>query len=332
MIVPKLTISALTLVCSTLILSTGCPSKGGGSGDGTAGGDTTAEGFGDDETWFITAEPSTPGGVAAQLSGFGDTVDIVQLLTDADPFAPEGCFAFEPEATLIFDGETISVEAGFVDDRTGQACSIELTGSVTSCPGDLPPGLAPPNSLCATAEGVTTIAGEEFLVGDLRIDRVESCDPAPVSLVDQQWTLINYHVAALGNEFIAVSYDVVIDVHGLGNVVQSGSLSQFPGVEEDLSMGCDEEWPQGSVSFDGQTLSMELVGGFPGGIGDELAEETCAMSFTGTVTYCQDFPSFGPDGDDSLSILTLRIDGAGSHIVADQEGTFTTMYLILNPF
>lgn len=101
-----------------------------------------------------------------------------------------------------------------------------------------------------------------------------------------------------------------------------------PFFELDSSVDCFGDYPEGSIQFDGETLTIDVVleGFAPYDPSDENGFETipCSLAFEGTVVECVEAGDslFGPEG-----MRVATIEGTGTYASGDVTGTFTTFYL-----
>lgn len=377
----------LVLTYCPLAFAVGCNAlsggREGGNGDGDAAGqalptdgedqesigcDVRFEPIREGDLWMINSDPDGGSDGWITVTGFGNVIEDIEVSSTSPGGA--GCSTFEPEATLDFDGRSIRLEAHFADEgggfynspnpdeNNGATCSIELTGSISSCGNDF--GLFPGGGFrmdifAVHTEGRVTIGAEDFSLGALDLLVARAPEPSPcaapaLSLDGLGWSLANTNSLSLG--FMASPPDdVFIDVSGIGAAIEFATVyssafyeddfeavasneAEAPPLPPDLfsesaAIDCFAGFPDGSINFDGEMLSLTVeLEGFSGGFGDQVSAESCTLDFQGTVVECGEYTDFfGFEGD---APQVLQIEGTGTYASGDQTGRFTTLYLTIH--
>ena len=110
--------------------------------------------------------------------------------------------------------------------------------------------------------------------------------------------------------------------------VEDEPFEDEPFFEVDSSVDCFGDYPEGSIEFDGETLTIDVVleGFAPYHPEAENGFETipCSLAFEGTVVECVEAGDslFGPEG-----MRVVTIEGTGTYTSGDVTGTFATLYL-----
>jgi hypothetical protein len=304
-----------------------------------------------DRSWSISNEDMgglggfgmpLPTGPSVSLWGFGDQIESADIFSgffDLDNFEDEplGCLGAAPEGEFSFDGETLSIDITMSSDNDDSPCSVVFSGTVASCtlPGggfaDFP---FESNVRLLRVEGAGQFSGGG-LEGTLDVlfvtvfdsfgepENGEACRESPASLEGTDWQLAIEN--PLSFSLPPDSAEVFLSMSGAGE--ELGDSALFVGeFGDDIPVGCSDFMPEGTVSFDGETFSIDAqMAGFSI---DEEDAEPCTVRFTGRVESCTLYVDpFGFDEGGGMTVLELV--GEGEYVSAAGTGTLTTMYLTL---
>ena len=304
------------------------PDPGGGDGEGEpADCELNFEEFAQFDTWLMMSDPFSENEVLISATGFGGEVAIVSATINQEDGL--GCNGFAEETEVEFDGQSIRFSTQIVDDFTDDVCFIELEGLIDEC-GQTAIGGGPSDVFHISAHGVATIAEEEFEIGDLLILRVqtpdfpvpelEPCVDEPAALSEQEWTLSSFNFADFGGP--SFGDDVIIEISGSGPTLDYADLYSADGFVPFCSGGM----PEGSISFDGQALSVRAVFG---AVGENAPEggETCSLEFTGTATECVTLDDDVFPGFEDVQEFVVTIEGTGKWTTSSgEEGEIETLF------
>lgn len=308
-----------------------------------------------DRLWVISNDGSGAGGFplpfpvttgpSVSLSGFGEQVQSVNMFNgflDFDSFDEEslGCFGFAPEGEFSFDGETLSIDITSENDDGGPPCSIVFTGTVVSC--TLPGGGLLDFGFESDSRMLRVEGAGRFLGGGVEgeldvllvtvfepfggIEGEAPCEETPVSLEGTDWQL------SIDNPFSFNPFpdfsEAFISIAGDGEELGLSSIFVGDFNDEDQA-SCTEFAPEGSVRFDGETFSIDVM--MTGFISDFDEAEPCSITFSGRVASCTVFDD--PFGSDDIPGMTvIELDGEGEYVTVAGTGPITTMYLTLSEF
>jgi len=302
--------------------------------------------FVEEEFWTIISDPlAADQAVFLTISGVGNSVEGIQIITD--PFTGDGCTGTDPDATFSFDGQHLSLEAMFSREPTfagpfdptigpipadpqasdvEEMCSVRLTAAISSCGTRIFFPL-PFEVFDLDIEAEIGVAGELFdrpaavQIMRFRPPQPTPCDDPPTSLPPMGWSLSNSNQTS----FFLPPEDgdrVFIDVFGIGDQVDSVSLYAQPFFQDALAEDADLEVldcsigrPDGTVTFDGTTLTIDMA-----------TAEGCAITFTGTVADCGLYSLGGLFGAGPPTQV-IRIEGRGTYSSGATTGEFGTLYL-----
>ena len=199
---------------------------------------------------------------------------------------------FTPNDSLVVTGDTINFAVEFDNEWGSGRVAVRFEANVTGCDSQLLTGPRVENVFQLAVVGSVLLDGAEFPIAAGTLSQTSKrtpgpCDDALRPLTDQRWMLRT--TSEYDDE---PETDVSLSFSGATGFTHFANVS-VPGVE----LGCDEECPATSISFDGDTLTFEAA-----------FSETASVSFVGQVTDCRD--------DLYLTYLHNR-----SELVVDGEGT-----------
>ncbi len=242
------------------------------------------------------------------------------------------CSGYLPDVAIDVEDGVVSLTAALIDEATLDACTVDLEGVIDDCGMTLIAG-QPVEVSHVAAEGSAVVGGEVYALGDLQILRMSygdfdggadarPCDEPPTGLGDMNWDLsnTNYYVdfPGFGGFGGLDESPLYIDISGVGEAVEYAWIeSSF----EDSA--CEPINTEGTISFDGQTLSISVT--VAASVDEGEPEGQCSFEFTGEAGECL-VVADEYYGDTTLVV----VEGAGTYgTYSGESGEVTTMYLSL---
>ncbi len=308
------------LLTASLATFIGCATGGGG----TSGPNDTTDflpfvtGFlGDTEVWMVAADTFLVG-------GYGPNVEFAILTTNPD--AGDSCLGIHPSGGLRYENGQLTADVAYADIGANRNCQVEFSADAAACDPSVQTA-----TTCNLTEGSgrVRVGSRSADIGSPRIARFEPCTP-PASLEDiGQWTIQNTHILPLA--FLAEPEDVGATVILGGDSTGERLVTIITSTSPDGSTaeGCFDQSPQGTISFDGTSLVIDVTlegDDNDSGLGEPGA---CSIQFQGTVTYCCEFAPEAIGGNSADSAAIIRIDGTGTYQFKSVSGTMQFMYLNL---
>ncbi|HEY3245655.1 MAG TPA: hypothetical protein VGM03_20110 [Phycisphaerae bacterium] len=286
--------------------------------------------FGESESWILQSNPA--GGNEIAVSAFGQGTQMVSIELITDPVLRTSCRADDVEAVVTFDGQRFSLNAAFQDQNGSDTCSVELTADVGACGPSTLAGY-PANLFQITGTGRATVGERSYALATLDLIRFLEpsqipCSGPPRLLTGREWYVSNFEMYSSSFEFdedqIAISFS------GFGDFLEYGDAFRYG---DDAAVSCD--FSNATVTFDGQTLTVSgQIEATPvdGDVEGPVVQQSCAISFTGTVANCGSLDSFNGLSLPAQSGQLLRIEGTGMLTVEGNETPVNTLFLtVLEP-
>lgn len=264
--------------------------------------------FAADQFWSLAAADAG-GATGAVVFGVGDLVEFATILPG------NACFAILPESQIDYSNGVLSFATDFSTKTPGDRCRVAIAASAAAC---LAGG--------ATAQTCDLSGGTYTMIADGQTVAVQSagwalpqeCPTLPGTLFTYgDWSIVSLHPIALPFAAPASNFgETFVAVGGNGSSVQSATLCTE--VSGDACTGCSAVLPEGTVSFDGQTLTLDLT----------FTEDpaSCAVSFTGQATACGVYAEEGASGNP-----VIRVVGEGTYQQADESGEIDVLYFTGDP-
>lgn len=287
--------------------------------------------FQDGEPWILATrffdlgdDPLLMGmGIGDRLSG---------LALGADLVAGPGCAALGGDVEMtIEDGriEVIAELTGYDDDAR---CRFELSAMIDPCGHDVL-GL----TVFDVVGDATAVIGEETIaISALQIIRIPVPEPTPCeapveTLAGRSWSISNTDLSGPSGFGFPFPTGPSLNIWGSGEDVESATWfgDIFDIEREDDIEGCFGGPSDGTVSFDGQTLTIDLE------FDNEVGGPPCVIEYTGAVASCTIPGSGGLFGgfEYETGSQVLRIDGTGRFAGGGLEGELTTLYVnVFEPY
>lgn len=305
-----------------LTTAIGCTPRGvGGANNGTVGENGSGEpsnvtGFFDDnEAWLIGSE-------TALLVGHAGETEFAVLASDD---GSETCVGWMPEASVQYDGQNLNIASRYMNTEPARTCGVTVSGGAVICaPGRT---LSPPSECDLSDEsGAVNIAGDESGLGRMRVLRFTECTNLPASIEDAaMYAISNVH------PFAQLFLDNPASVGGLVLVATDGTDGAglvSTDAANDTYIGCGDQTPEGTIDWNGSTLTVNLT--LTGRDNDEQSgsEGTCTITFSGTRAYCAnvDPADFGGTGAPGQLLL---FKGTGDYTFNEVRAEYPWMYLLL---
>jgi len=322
---------------------TGCPSVSTPEGDG--GGADVAQDVPDqpnceisyavpteEHAWFLTADPSSRD-VSLSISGYGERVEGVEITTASTSCSNYGSGGL-PEESFRFDGSGIRVSLTFTDAGFGfeetppdasKECSVVLEGTVDACGNaTMPVPFLQWHIFSVRAAGEVVVDGTALAVGNMDLSIIPPPERRPCPETIDSLEGVSWSISS-SNSFSFVppqaEDNIYVSAWGESNVVDS--LSIYGPYEESPEripiepQGCDLYVPEGTIEFDGQTVTLRVGSATAG----------CLLEFDGPVTECFLLGGFPGPG---LSGQTYVLEGTGRARGDGLEQDISTLYLTTN--
>ena len=360
---PKFFFAHIVLGAVCLSVTTACnsraPVSGSGSGPATAdppastgnpvdrpAGDDTENGgaldcarafptFDEIGPWFLsTPDPFLSAGASVMIDGLNDQVENVEIALGAPDFT--SCSLHGSEVTAEISGNSIHLASANSDDANAGLCSLDLTAVVNPCGMSVYLGMATLDVFELDGTGRVTVDGMDGSLGPMQLlgmlpPQGAVCEEWPDSLAGMDWEFsIQDPLMPYSPEPDETLY---VNLSGADDLIEYASAYRYveyepvaePG-DEPARMDCYDDFPAGSVTFDGRnvTVRAELTAA-----GYDTAD-ACSLSYTGTILDCEMFGPFA-GGFDGGPMQILRSDGTGSVSAGDFEAAFNSLYLSITP-
>ncbi len=264
--------------------------------------------------FFAPNEPWTIGALTYLIGGYGETIEYITLSPEDNS---DICSTIDPPASIVFDGQDLSVMAVFDDVNGGRECAVDIIGNGTACL----PGIAPEPG-CALDEVEAVLRSGELMstLGFTSVVRIPSCDRQLDDLGSLgEWLLLGVHPFVLGQIETPAAVGGVVTILGEGSAI-NGAVLATGGTDE--PEGCVDVTPDGIMTLTQGQLTIDLaLQGMDNDTGSGTAE-ACTIRFEGTAVYCAQ-----PPGE----LGVLRFEGTGDWTADGETGVIDVLYLSVQP-